>query len=74
MQKHGTANTYISNYQRFKEYRQNKDLIFDELTPNMIEEYEAWLANRNQKANTICFYLRTLNTLFCKAAKQRNSE
>lgn len=68
MQKHGTANTYISTYRRFKEYRQNKDLVFDELTPNMIEEYEAWLANRNQKTNTIRFYLRTLNTLFCKAA------
>lgn len=35
MQKHGTANTYISTYRRFKEYRQNKDLVFDELTPNM---------------------------------------
>ena len=68
MQKHGTANTYISTYRRFKEYRQNKDLFFDELTPDMIEEYEAWLANRNQKPNTIRFYLRTLNTLFCKAA------
>ena len=68
MQKHGTANTYISTYRRFKEYRQNKDLFFDELTPGMIEEYEAWLANRNQKPNTIRFYLRTLNTLFCKAA------
>lgn len=68
MQKHGTANTYISTYRRFKEYRQNKDLFFDELTPDMIEEYEVWLANRNQKPNTIRFYLRTLNTLFCKAA------
>ena len=68
MQKHGTANTYISTYRRFKEYRQNKDLFFDELTPDMIEEYEAWLANRNRKPNTIRFYLRTLNTLFCKAA------
>lgn len=68
MQKYGTANTYNSAYRRFKEYRQNKDLVFDELTPDMIEEYEAWLANRNQKPNTIRFYLRTLNTLFCKAA------
>ena len=29
---------------------------------------EAWLANKKQKPNTIRFYLRTLNTLFCKAA------
>lgn len=68
MRKYGTANTYNSAYRRFKEYRQNRDLVFDELTPDMIEEYEAWLANRNQKPNTIRFYLRTLNTLFCKAA------
>ena len=68
MQKHGTANTYISAYRRFKEYRQDRDLVFDELTPDMMEEYEAWLANRNQKPNTIRFYLRTLNTLFCRAA------
>lgn len=51
-----------------REYRQNKDLVCDELTPDMIEEYKVWLANRNQKPNTIRFYLRTLNTLFCKAA------
>ena len=68
MRKHGTANTYISAYRRFKEYRHDRDLVFDELTPDMIEEYEAWLANRNQKPNTIRFYLRTLNTMFCKAA------
>ena len=68
MRKYGTANTYISAYRRFKEYRQNRDLVFDELTADMMEEYEAWLANRNQKQNTIRFYLRTLNTLFCKAA------
>ena len=67
MQKYGTANTYINAYRRFKEYRQDKDLVFDELTPDMIEEYEAWIANRDQKPNTIRFYLRTLNTLFCKA-------
>lgn len=68
MQKHGTASTYINAFRRFKEYRQDKDMVFDELTPGMIEEYEAWLANRNQKPNTIRFYLRTLSTLFYKAA------
>lgn len=67
MQKRGTANTYISACRRFKEFRQNMDLVFDELTPGMMEEYEAWLANRNQKPNTIRFYLRTLSTLLGKA-------
>lgn len=63
----GTAKTYRNAYLRFKEFRKGIDLSFDELTPDMIEEYEAWLANRNLKQNTIRFYLRTLNTLLYKA-------
>lgn len=63
MERFGTAKTYTGTYRRFKEFRENMDLTFDELTQDMIEEYEAWLTNRNLKQNTIRFYLRTLNTL-----------
>lgn len=70
MQRLGTAKTYHSAYLRFKEFRQDGDLTFVQLTPDMIEEYEAWLTNRGLKQNTIRFYLRTLNTLFCKAVSE----
>lgn len=67
MQRYGTLKTYTNAFLRFKEFRNDIDLTFDLLTPDMIEEYEAWLINRNLKQNTIRFYLRTLNTIFHKA-------
>ena len=70
MQRLGTAKTYTNAYLRFKEFRRGTDLTFGQLTPDMIEEYEAWLTNRGLKQNTIRFYLRTLNSLFGKAANE----
>lgn len=67
MKRLGTAKTYASAYLRFKEFRTGSDLTFDQLTPDMIKEYEAWLTNRGLMQNTIRFYLRTLHTLFNKA-------
>ena len=67
MLRHGTAMTYSNAYHRFKEFRADADLTFDQLTPDMIEEYEAWLTNRGLMQNTIRFYLRTLHTLLYKA-------
>lgn len=67
MKRHGTAMTYGNAYRRFKEFRNDIDLAFDQLTPDMIEQYEAWLIDRRLKPNSIRFYLRTLNTLLYKA-------
>lgn len=70
MQRQGTSMTYTSAYRRFKEFREDADLTFDELSPDMIEEYEAWLVNRDLMPNSIRFYLRTLNTLLRKAVDE----
>ena len=67
MKRLGTAKTYTSAYLRFKEFRTGSDLTFAQLSPDMIEEYEAWLTNRRLMQNTIRFYLRTLHTLLYKA-------
>ena len=42
MKRQGTAMTYSNAYRRFKEFREGQDLTFDELTPDMMECYEAW--------------------------------
>lgn len=70
MQRQGTARTYANAYLRFREFRRDMDLTFDQPTPGMIEEYEAWLTNRGLKQNTIRFYLRTLHTLLYKAVDE----
>lgn len=67
MKRHGSAMTYGNAYRRFKEYREDMDLTFDELTQDLIERYEAWLINRRLKQNTIRFYLRTLKAILGKA-------
>lgn len=67
MQRLGTAKTYTNAFLRFKEFRGGKDLPFARLSPEIIEEYEAWLTNRGLMQNTIRFYLRTLHTLLYKA-------
>ena len=70
MQRQGTSRTYASAYLRFKEFREDVDLTFDELSSDMMEEYEAWLINRGLMPNSIRFYLRTLNTLLHKAVDE----
>ena len=67
MKRRGTAKNYRNACRRFQEFRNGEDMIFDELSPNLMEQYEAWLINRGLKQNTIRFYLRTLHTLFRKA-------
>lgn len=70
MRRQGTAKTYANAYRRFREFRKDKDLGFESLTPDLIEHYEAWLIGRGMKQNTIRFYLRTLNTLLYKAVNE----
>ncbi len=67
MKRYGTAMTYANAYRRFREFREGKDLTFDELTPDIMECYEAWLKDRRLKQNSISCYLRTLCTLLYKA-------
>lgn len=70
MKRQGTSMTYLNAYRRFKEFREGADLIFDELTADMIERFEAWLVNRRLKQNTIRFYLRTLKAILGKAINE----
>ena len=70
MKRHGTARTYGNAYRRFKAFREDVDLTFDELTPDMIACFEAWLIDKRLKQNSIRCYLRTLNTLLCKAVEE----
>ena len=67
MHRLGTARTYHNAYHRFKQFREDKDIDFDLLTPQIIEQYDAWLRGKGLMQNSIRFYLRTLHTLFIQA-------
>lgn len=65
----GTARTYGNCLRSFSTFRTGEDIIFDELTTDLIDTYEAWLKNKGLKRNTISCYLRTLRTLYRKAVE-----
>lgn len=65
----GTRNTYMHAFRRFKEFRGEEDLAFHQMTPDLMEQYRAWLLNRRLKPNTVAFYLRTLRTLYRRAVE-----
>lgn len=69
MQCIGTKSNYVSAANRFMEFRGNEDLIFSQMTSEMMEMYQAWLWNRGVGQNTVAFYLRTLRTLYNKAVE-----
>lgn len=73
MKRQGTAKTYYNAYHNFKKFREDIDLTFDELSPDMMERYEAWLIDQRLKQNSICCYLRTLCTLLHKAINEEQT-
>lgn len=69
MQCTGTRNNYMHAFCRFKEFRCEEDLAFNQMTADLMEQYRAWLLNRGLKQNTVSFYLRTLRTLYRKTVE-----
>ena len=50
MQCIGTRNNYMHAFRRFKEFRSNEDVPFSQMTPDLMEQYRAWLLNRGLEA------------------------
>ncbi|MCM1312102.1 MAG: site-specific integrase [Bacteroides sp.] len=66
----GTARTYTATLNSFCRFRQGRDLTFDSVTPDMMEQYEAYLQNMGLARNTTSFYLRTFRTIYNMAAER----
>ena len=64
-----TSETYISALHSFIKFNNDEDIMLYEITPELIEDYESYLKNRNLTMNSISFYMRTLRTVFNKAVK-----
>ena len=62
--RHTTAEHYDQTLRSFKNFRQNCDLRFDMLTPQLTLSYETWLKNQHLCRNTTSFYMRIMRTLY----------
>lgn len=63
----GTAKTYSDSLASFSSFRNGKDITFDDLNEDIINQYEAWMKNKGLKRNSSSCYLRTFKTLYLKA-------
>lgn len=67
LNKERTAETYTSAMNSFMRFRGGRDVLFDEITSDLMMDYEAWLKGSGVKKNTVSFYnriLRAILTLF----------
>lgn len=65
--RYGTAKTYRDSLASFSSFRNGKDITFDNLNEDVINQYEAWMKNKGLKRNSSSCYLRTFKTLYLKA-------
>lgn len=72
-----TAETYTTTLRSFMRFRNDTDVLLDDITPELIEMYEAYLQNNGVVRNTSSFYMRILRAVYNRAVekefvKQRN--
>ncbi len=72
-----TAETYTATLRSFMRFRNDADVLLDEITPELIAMYEAYLQNNGVVRNTSSFYLRIFRAVYNRAVgkdlvRQRN--
>lgn len=74
-----TAETYVATKNSFRKFLItrmtkeceviHKDIMLDCLTPEIMEEYEAWQQRRGLTPNTISFYIRIIRAVYNRAVR-----
>lgn len=62
-----TAAHYAQTLRSLMRFRENRDLHFDDITPQFALAYETWLREQRLCRNSSSFYLRVVRTLYNKA-------
>lgn len=66
--RHGTAAAYRSTVRSLGEFTDGVDVRFTEIDPHFVRSYRQFLIGRGVSANTVCFYLRNLRSLYNQAS------
>ena len=70
MGKHRTSETYHATLRSFMQFRENKDILLDEIDSDLMLMYEAWLRNRGLSKNSSSFYMRILRAVYNRAVEK----
>jgi len=64
---HRTSETYKSALSSFKRFMGDKDVMLDTLSPDLIQNYEAYLTGNGITQNSRSFYIRILRATYNRA-------
>ena len=70
LNKERTVETYTTAFNSLMRFRKNEDLLLDEVTSDLMMEYEAWLKSTGIKMNTVSFYNRILSAVYNRAVEK----
>ncbi|MBR5899353.1 MAG: site-specific integrase [Muribaculaceae bacterium] len=65
-----TAETYEATLRSFSAFLNGKDIALTEITPDIMQLYEAHLYNRGLLRNTTSFYMRILRAVYNRAVEK----
>jgi site-specific recombinase XerD len=65
-----TSETYASALNSFMRFRKDEDITLDEINPDLIIAYEAYLEKESVGKNSISFYMRILRAVYNRAIEK----
>ncbi|MBP3353564.1 MAG: site-specific integrase [Bacteroidales bacterium] len=68
--KYRTSETYISTLKSFMQFREGKDVLFEEIDSSMMQMYEAYLSKKWLTKNSISFYMRILRAVYNRIVRE----
>ena len=72
--KERTAETYHSTLKSFMKYREEKDILLEDIDSDVLQMYEAYLQKRHISKNTCSFYMRILRAVYNRAIEKELTE
>ena len=72
--KERTAETYHSTLKSFMKYRQEQDILLENIDSDLMQMYEAHLQSRGISKNSISFYMRILRAVYNRAVEKELTE
>ena len=64
-----TSETYTAAFRSFNGFMNDKEVLFNQISADLIAEYEAYLKGRGNSPNTISFYMRVLKAVYNRAVE-----
>lgn len=69
-----TAENYVSTLNSFMRFRKDSDVLLDEISSDLMMEYEAYLKTQGIMMNTVSFYMRILQAVYNRTVEKGLAE